>query len=279
MGPPSEKTQLQFLYKIQRLLGEGSFTASYKFALLIALADISVERGDDTGAPLWVSINSLAEKFIQYYWPQSAPYPALTGGIKIIHQNTDRQAEIIRRLVEARDRTEGSLARLKLDRSAYHSLIRKVARVVEKMPLFRLQTLGRDQVEFLYPNRIINGGIELLSGVCFCLRQFHFILRDLCQSAWVRFIHRVRANQGLLGEIKDLADFLFGSERTDLFGFTGALKEYQKGDCFYCRRPLKGGQTIDHFVPWSRYPLDLGHNLVLAHHACNLIKPRSINGG
>jgi HNH endonuclease len=26
---------------------------------------------------------------------------------------------------------------------------------------------------------------------------------------------------------------------------------------------------IDHFVPWSRYPRDLAHNLVLAHVECN----------
>ena len=26
---------------------------------------------------------------------------------------------------------------------------------------------------------------------------------------------------------------------------------------------------MDHFVPWSRYPTDLGHNFVLAHDRCN----------
>ena len=26
---------------------------------------------------------------------------------------------------------------------------------------------------------------------------------------------------------------------------------------------------MDHFVPWSRYPVDLGHNFVLAHATCN----------
>ena len=29
---------------------------------------------------------------------------------------------------------------------------------------------------------------------------------------------------------------------------------------------------MDHFIPWSRYPLDLGHNFVLAHTACNQAK-------
>ena len=39
--------QLAFLNKIQRLFAEGDFTASYKYALLIAIADIAVESGRD----------------------------------------------------------------------------------------------------------------------------------------------------------------------------------------------------------------------------------------
>lgn len=29
---------------------------------------------------------------------------------------------------------------------------------------------------------------------------------------------------------------------------------------------------VDHFVPWSRYPTDLGHNFVLSHPTCNNAK-------
>lgn len=29
---------------------------------------------------------------------------------------------------------------------------------------------------------------------------------------------------------------------------------------------------VDHFVPWMRYPVDLGHNFVLAHSRCNAQK-------
>jgi hypothetical protein len=35
---PSPETQIQFMVNIQRPLDEGLFTASYKFALLLALA-------------------------------------------------------------------------------------------------------------------------------------------------------------------------------------------------------------------------------------------------
>ena len=50
MDEPTPQAQLDFLQNIQRLLEEGTFTATYKFALLLALADLCVERGTDTGA-------------------------------------------------------------------------------------------------------------------------------------------------------------------------------------------------------------------------------------
>src|SRR5436190_661208 len=74
----------------------------------------------------------------------------------------------------------------------------------------------------------------------------------------------------ILGTGHDLYEFLFGSERSDLSVAVPVLKEFQHGECFYCRRTLKNESAhVDHFVPWSRYPVDLGHNLVLSHATCN----------
>jgi hypothetical protein len=64
---PTPDEQIRFLVNLQRLLDEGLFVASYKFALLLSLADLSVEKGDDSGSPLTISTNEIAEKFIQYY--------------------------------------------------------------------------------------------------------------------------------------------------------------------------------------------------------------------
>ena len=60
--PPSAEQQLVFLAKIQRLFAEGDFTATYKFALLIALADLAVEMGADDGAELNLSVRQIAER-------------------------------------------------------------------------------------------------------------------------------------------------------------------------------------------------------------------------
>jgi len=72
--PPSNEYQVQFLLSFQRVLDEGLFTATYKYALLLALADIAVEDGDNTGGALTVSVSRIAEKFIANYWRHAVPY-------------------------------------------------------------------------------------------------------------------------------------------------------------------------------------------------------------
>ena len=58
--------ELQFLRKLQRLLAEGDFVATYKFALLNALADLSLELKPAADGSLRVPVSALAEKFIEY---------------------------------------------------------------------------------------------------------------------------------------------------------------------------------------------------------------------
>ena len=59
------------------------------------------------------------------------------------------------------------------------------------------------------------------------------------------------------------------------------LQELQRGACFYCGKSLSRGSIhVDHFIPWSRYPVDLGHNFVLAHdRPCNLGKSDLLAAG
>jgi len=48
------------------------------------------------------------------------------------------------------------------------------------------------------------------------------------------------------------------------------LMDAQHGRCFYCRRALTAATThVDHFLPCARYPVDFGHNFVLANNRCN----------
>ena len=264
---PSADEQLRFLQNLQRILEEGLFTASYKYALLLSLADLAVEKGDDSGTELPISLDDIAERFIRYYWRQARPYPRAAGSeAETLLQNTGKQAAII---TFVSHHAHSTLVDVMRDRRAWRALLAATRGRIENQPLWKLQRVGDDVLDFLYPHELTNGRIELRPGVAFCLRRFHALVYDLVTAAWVRFVRELRPNQKLLGQTSDLAEFLFGTERADLKCFRPILLDVQKGACFYCARRLTASAEVDHFIPWARYPVDLGHNFVLADPACN----------
>jgi 5-methylcytosine-specific restriction endonuclease McrA len=271
--PPTPEEQILFLRNIQRLLVEGQFTASYKFALLYAIADLCVLKGDDSGAALDLIVRDIAEKFIELYWQQCRPFQlgGQSTGV-ILQQNTGRQAAIIASVVQAQQDFGGSLGRLKLTApDLWQSLTGSVKRIVNEMPLWKLQTIGNERLDFLYNNLdTTTTTITLKPGVAFCFRAFYGLLRDLIQGAWVRFVQKVNANE--LGHLTDLGTFLFDQERSSLEAYKNILIDLQEKQCFYCNGDFNGSMDVDHFIPWSRYPTDLGYNFVLAHPRCNNAK-------
>src|SRR4051794_24856182 len=265
--PPTSDAQIQLIVSVQRLLDEGLFTASYKFALLLALADLSIEYGDDTGAPLAITTDAIAGKFVQYYWRQAMPY-ANAAQAAILQQNTDRQAAIVNIVRDARAAYGDSLTAAMKDDAGWRRIVRKVARVVREMPLWRLQRIGTEHLDFLYENQGDGRAIQLRPGVAFCFRKFHALISDLVRGAWVRYVRQ--QNRDVLGETADLNEFLFGSERNSLALVPLVLMDLQQGRCFYCDRPVAVATAcVDHFVAWSRFPTDLAHNFVLADNTCN----------
>ncbi|MCD4726765.1 MAG: HNH endonuclease [Pirellulales bacterium] len=271
MSAPTPEEQVRFLANIQRILEEGSFVSTYKFALLIALADISVEDGDNSGDPLAISTRRIASKFVEFYWRQGRPWitAAINTDSAVLFQNAGRQAKVVSLVCEARDKGYDAPVASRVRRAEEKGLLGEVARTTEIMPLWKLQIMGREVVPFLYENRGTGREIVLKPGVAFCFRSFHGLVRQLAQGAWTRFVRELRGNRGLIGDTADLADFLFGAQRAALDEYRPVLREVQSGACFYCGRELKGKSEVDHFVPWSRYPLDLGHNFVLGCRACN----------
>ncbi len=246
------------------MLNEGDFSATYKFALLNALADLSVERETAADGTLVLPLSAIAEKFIEFYWPQARPFDAVGGDATVLLQNTGKQAAVITALVEqhAKHSTLGIARRS----NEWPTLVNRVSRIIHVMPLWKLQTVGSETDEFLYrKSDFQNDQIQLLPGIAAAFRSLHGIVLDAVRGAWMRQIACIGANRRMLGDA-DLATFLFGSQRRSLAPFARVLRDHQKG---ICRRTISGPGVVDHFVAWSRYPVDLGHNLVLSHAGYN----------
>jgi 5-methylcytosine-specific restriction endonuclease McrA len=271
--PPSAPFQLRFLQDLQRIFDEGSFTASYKFALLQAIADLAVLHGNDTGDELTLSTRALAERIVELYWRQVTPWDwADEGDAVVLRQITQKSAAILRNVAEVSAEYGGSLARARSHFKEWRRLVGRVDRTVRLMPLWKLQVVGGEPNPFLYDHgeeeRVTE--ITLHPGVAYCLRAFHPLISELVQSRWARFVQERNPDQ--FAGHRELREFLFGSTREALTHLVAPLMEVQYGQCLYCEKLIRGQPHVDHFVPWSRYPSNLGHNLVLAHEACNARK-------
>lgn len=272
MGVPSADDQVRFLREVQALLEDGEFVATYKYALLIALADLAVESGVTDDRPLEVSVRSIPEKFIEYYWQQSAPF---MGGdaTRVLQQNTGRQAAVMSELMRLRADGFASLAQLRADTRVWRQAVGKVARIIRMMPLFRLQHIGGTLRTFLYPHRLHDDAVILGDGVAYCLRQFHTLITGLARDRWVSMVRQLRDNLYLVGQAQDIERFMFGTGREPIRQHLDLLTELQHGYCLYCQGQLAKAHThVDHFVPWSLHRCDALPNLVAAHAGCNLAK-------
>jgi 5-methylcytosine-specific restriction endonuclease McrA len=273
MSIPSAEEQLRFINGIQKILDEGSFVATYKFALLMALADFAVQSGQDGVDPENIDTADLAESFITSYWRQALPFVTVkVPEGKFLKMSPGGQPVIYSRIVDLRNRYDGSLIGLRNNAGEWRRLKSQVADTIARMPLWKLQIIGSEPICILYRQ---NGQgfqgriIELLPGVLFNFRRHYDLIRNLVQGAWLRYVRRM--NLASLGEA-DLDEFLFGSERSLLPGLREILKETQEDICLYCNRRIGEKGDIDHFIPWSKYPIEYGHNFVLAHTTCNRSK-------
>jgi hypothetical protein len=283
--------EVRFLEKLQRLLAEGDFTATYKFAVLIGLAELSVEESLPGDRPF--PTRQLTERVVALYWPQVRPVPQ-EGRVRVLRQNTGQPARIVSLVARLRDEGEKAtfLDEVRHARpGAYEETVRDVKWRLVEMPLPRLQRFPSGPDDFLYrigwtvhdvgrlerevrryqrgePSAFDNR-IQMLPGVISTLGRLHGLVRQLVEARWISMVREL--NGEMFDDPVDLYEHLFGPQRAALGRLQVRLREIQEGCCFYCAsRPRNA--AVDHFLPWARFPDDRIENLVLSCPGCNSSK-------
>jgi hypothetical protein len=279
-----EQDLVAFAERVLALLDQGSFVATYKYAVLLALMDLCLEGTNRHGrAPDCVTTRQLAGKVIELYWPQTSEFRGRT-----LRQNSGRQARILTDIAGFRASLADPSAPLDRARSeaprGFQRLVDKVEWTLILMPLPRLQVVGGETERLLYQ---VGWGLEiersrgivaayqrtgtgfdnrilLYPGVGDHLVMLNSLLRPLVHRAWSAMVAQLNG----LDESR-LESFLFGTDRIALAAVRPGLLDLQDGRCFYCGGALSRSSDVDHFIPWARYPDNGIENLVLADAACN----------
>ncbi|WP_288422588.1 HNH endonuclease, partial [uncultured Pseudoalteromonas sp.] len=262
--------QLDFIAYIQRMLVEGDFSATYKFALLHAIADVCVEQPLlSEQSELVIELPTLADKLITLYWHHAMPFSSEhTGESALLKQNTGAQSKVISVLFECQQNNIRNFRQLKHS-PFYKPTFNAAMATLKSGPLWRLQILAKQEECFLYPHTNSTQFITLNAGIASCFRRFYDLVVYLAKNAWLQKIQSIKHNQALIGPQSQLQEFLFGVDRNALTKAKPVLVELQSNTCFYCQKPMKNDVEVDHFIPFARYANDLGHNFVAAHRTCN----------
>lgn len=262
--------QLDFIAYIQRMLVEGDFSATYKFALLHAIADVCVEQPLlSEQSELVIELPTLADKLITLYWHHAMPFSSEhTGESALLKQNTGAQSKVISVLFECQQNNIRNFRQLKQS-PFYKPTFNAAMATLKTGPLWRLQILAKQEECFLYPHTNSTQFITLNAGIASCFRRFYDLVVYLAKNAWLQKIQSIKHNQALIGPQSQLQEFLFGVDRNALTKAKPVLVELQSNTCFYCQKPMKNDVEVDHFIPFARYANDLGHNFVAAHRTCN----------
>ena len=225
--------QLDFIAYIQRMLVEGDFSATYKFALLHALADVCVEQPVLTEqSELQIDLATLADKLIVLYWHHAMPFGSdHTGQSALLKQNSGAQSKVISVLYECQQNNIRNIRALK--QSQYYKPTFNAALATLKTgPLWRLQILAKQDECFLYPHSKSSQFITLNAGIASCFRRFYDLVTYLAKNAWLQKIQSIKHNQALIGPQSQLHDFLFGFDRNALTKAKPILVELQSNSCF-----------------------------------------------
>lgn len=285
--------QVEIVEQILALLDHGSFTSTYKQAVLLAIIDVCKETVGAGGfAPQVVTTRQLALKVIELYWPQTKSWQ----GKQMLDQNSKGPGKIVDLVHKLRQNVSAlkqpPLGFEQLAQAApehLHKTLDDVEWILIRYPLPKLQRLEGVVRPWIYsiawddkdkPARLgavrayqqdrareFDNRIHLQPGVGACFVAMHSILRPLIMNHWAAKVATLNTL-----DVAYLHDFLFGFDRGSLQPLRKDLQSLQGGTCFYCREQLRSNSHIDHFIPWSRHPENGLHNLVLSHRSCNTSK-------
>lgn len=253
--------QLKFLNQIQSRLLESKVLTSYKYALLHAIADRCVLKTmSDPSEQLKISVIELAEVWLELFAGHTHPYPSHDGMIQSLCQGSVKGETVLTLIDEYRSMSSSMQANQR------PLVLREICKRLEN-PITRLYSGGLSKDNFLYCYQ--GSTLTLKPYIGFCFREHHSLVTQLIRERWLTFVRK--QNRHRLAEAQELSSFLFGSKRASLGSYFEALKQSGEQTCFYCEAS-NAKLVVDHFIPWSIYAVDYGHNFVLACVSCNSSK-------
>ena len=132
--------------KVFAILSNGSFSATYKYALLLALIDLCIEKVAIAQLPrdaVTITTHEIAERVVDLYWPQCVPWK--NAEVLRQYNSRDKNAAIVSVVADFRKAVGFGISAVnearRVEPMLYRKLLKDVERTLIKDPIPRLQYL------------------------------------------------------------------------------------------------------------------------------------------
>ena len=249
--------------------------SSYKFALARFLLDYSNRRSGEDGH---VGLVDIADKFLDYYWPQYYRYR--------LRQGPPSQPAEIGPIMDRCFDPEHRAMDLQDVRNEHQDRVAKCIRLIESNCLdnvvTRFQNTGSGEKTYFFRYEAKDSGDKSGNKTLYkdrdvvidqramdYLARHYRPLTDMAILRWTKFLER--HNPGLPRIASKVAGDLLRESRNQ--GKHRSLLEKQASICFYCHRALESGSGhVDHVIPFDYIGETELWNLVLSCQECNCTK-------
>jgi diadenosine tetraphosphate (Ap4A) HIT family hydrolase len=267
-NPSQSETQSSttgtYMDVVSRILRRGSFSNSYKFALLRSLATFGEKEGSGYER---ISTDWLAERFVEFYWP-------LTLLFRLRQENNPSKPPIVMREIKKEALALGLSPETKISvykrehPDQYERLIKRVSTQAFDDVIKCLHNIrGNAPVEprlYDFDENSIRDGIEVNSEVRTFLQENHQTIDLLAIGGWVKFTEKYTSAPKLYEKLQGIEP-----NRKALNAYRNFFLNQGDEHCFYCSNQLEAKPEVDHVIPWSFVADDKVWNLVLACKKCN----------
>ena len=269
------------------ILGHGRMTGTNKLGLLLTLLDLAPTLDEETPS---VALDELAKRYLEIHWEHARPYNG--EQLRQMSGTNGKDTTVMKEIKKLRDllknKTRGdpsdkplavvelSVKKTDLWNNELDTALESVRKALLKNPVRLLQNLPGNPEPFLYDLNS-DKSLTLLPGVAQSLTRFGGVLRPLVEFRFAQEVMKINHKTFKL-PVDDVHSHLFGRKRVmPRQEMRDDLVEIQDERCIYTGDRLsRGGNSLDHVVPWSRARLSHIENFVMTSPTVNSSKSDSL---
>ncbi|CUN11709.1 HNH endonuclease [Turicibacter sanguinis] len=278
----------QYLKDLSSLIINCNFDNTYKMAWAKSIVEIISElhlEEMEADSEIEIDFERIAQKFIQYYWNQSAYFDLLQGS------NIKKQPEILthtKNLIEAYythigDRKAQNFIKVLPFKSEdlnhqYQLTLKETVKVLKQDVCWRFKNLNGKTID-IYRLDKPNGKIFFRQEHGHFIKENSLLLLQLINYRWTQMLETFNVSPKIAMKVRVTNDNV-EIKRASLKKYRTYLDlEFKDREirCFYCGDIIPENEiSLDHVIPWSYMYSDDLWNLVYCHKSENSMKQATL---